>query len=233
MLQVSGAALFPYDPQHQTFVNVYENGQLRQQAILDKEPRVIEFFSGTRQGAIEVIRRFLPAGIHHILIGPDHILFLIGLILLGGTLKRLLLIVTAFTLAHSVTLSVAALGLVNPPSRVVEPAIALSIIYVGADNILGRGGRDVRAWIAFAFGLVHGFGFSSVLRELGLPTQGLLLSLFGFNAGVELGQAAVVAVALPLLALVRKTRWERRVIWSSSAAILLVGVFLFVDRAFS
>jgi hypothetical protein len=90
-----------------------------------------------------------------------------------------------------------------------------------------------RRWIvSFCFGLVHGFGFASVLREMGLSAHGLLLSLFGFNAGVELGQALVVAVALPALALIRQTRWERRVVWSSSAAILLVGVVLFVERAF-
>ena len=84
----------------------------------------------------------------------------------------------------------------------------------------------------FAFGLVYGFGFSAALRALGLPAQGLLLSLLGFNAGVEIGQGLVVAVALPVLVLVRKTRWERRMIWSSSLAILLVGVVLFVERAF-
>jgi hydrogenase/urease accessory protein HupE len=232
MVQVSGSALFPYDPQHQTFVNIYEDGQLRQQAILDKEPRTLEFFSGTRQGAIEVSRRFLPAGIHHILIGPDHILFLIGLILLGGTLKRLLLIVTAFTLAHSVTLSVAALGLVNPPSRVVEPAVALSIIYVGADNILGRGGRDVRAWIAFAFGLVHGFGFAGVLREMGLPPAALGWSLFAFNVGVEVGQACIVAAAAWALSLVRSRnrRAAELVAVAGSAVVIAAGCFWFVER---
>jgi hydrogenase/urease accessory protein HupE len=232
MVQVSGAALFPYDPQHQTFVNIYEDGQLRQQAILDREPRTVEFFSGTRQGAIEVIRRFLPAGIHHILIGPDHILFLIGLILLGGTLKRLLLIVTAFTLAHSVTLSLAALGLLNPPSRIVEPAIALSIIYVGADNILGRGGRDVRAWIAFAFGLVHGFGFAGVLREMGLPAAALGWSLFAFNVGVEVGQACIVAAAAGILSLVRSRnrRAAELVAVAGSVVVIAAGCFWFVER---
>jgi hypothetical protein len=90
-----------------------------------------------------------------------------------------------------------------------------------------------RRWlVSFCFGLVHGFGFSSALRELGLPTQGLALALFGFNAGVELGQGLVVAVALPLLALVRRSGWEERMVWSSSLAIMLVGVVLFVERAF-
>jgi hydrogenase/urease accessory protein HupE len=232
MLRVTGPALFPYDPIHQTFVNVYEGGELRQQAILDRTPRTIEYFAGTRQGTFQVIRRFLPAGIHHILIGPDHILFLLGLILLGGSFRRLLLIVTAFTVAHSVTLSLAALGVVNPPSRVIEPAIALSIIYVGADNLLGRGGRDVRAWIAFGFGFVHGFGFAGVLREMGLPPAALGWSLFAFNVGVELGQALIVAAAASALALLRSRsrRAAELVAVAGSAVVIIAGAFWFVER---
>jgi hydrogenase/urease accessory protein HupE len=232
VVRVSGAALFPYDPNHRTFVNVYEQGELRQQAILDRTPRAIDYFAGTRQGVLEVIRRFVPAGVHHILIGPDHILFLVGLILLGGTVRRLLLIVTAFTLAHSVTLSLAALDLVNPPSRLVEPAIALSIIYVGADNLLGRGGRDVRAWIALAFGLVHGFGFAGVLREMGLPAAALGWSLFSFNLGVEIGQVLIVAVAATALALLRSRsrRAAELVAVAGSALVIVAGSFWFVER---
>src|SRR5438445_897566 len=135
------AALFPYDPAHQTFLNVYEDGALQAQAILDRDHAGFEYFAGTRQGALAVAGRFLPAGVHHILIGPDHLLFLIGLLLLGGTLRQLALVVTAFTLAHSLTLSLAVLGVVSPPARLVEPAIALSIVYVGLDNLLVRRGR--------------------------------------------------------------------------------------------
>ena len=134
----------------------------------------------------------MPAGVHHILIGPDHLIFLVGLLLLGGTLRQLALVVTAFTLAHGMTLSLAALNIVSPPTRIVEPAIALSIVYVGADNLMIRGGRDVRVWIAFAFGLIHGFGFASVLREMDLPPTALGWSLFSFNVGVEIGQLLVV-----------------------------------------
>ncbi len=232
VLRVTGAALFPYDPIHQTFVNVYEGGELRQQAILDRTARTIEYFAGTRQGTLEVMRRFLPAGVHHILIGPDHILFLLGLILLGGTFRRLLLIVTAFTFAHSVTLSLAALNIVNPPSQVVEPAIALSIIYVGADNLLGRGGRDVRAWIAFGFGFVHGFGFAGVLREMGLPAAALGWSLFAFNVGVEVGQMLIVAAAASALALLRSRsrRAAELVAVAGSAVVIVAGAFWFVER---
>src|SRR5881296_3102281 len=137
--------MFAYDPQHQTFVNVYERDALTSQMILDINHTQTEYFAGTRQGVLAVIRKFIPAGIHHILIGPDHLLFLVGLLLLGGSIRRLAMVVTSFTIAHSVTLSLAALNILTPPARIIEPAIALSIVYVGADNLLAQGGRDVRA----------------------------------------------------------------------------------------
>ncbi len=118
------------------------------------------------------------------------------------------------------------------PDRLVEAVIALSIAFVAAENLFLQPVVSRRWLVSFCFGLVHGFGFSSAVRELGLPTHGLLLSLFGFNAGVELGQALVVAPALPVLVRARDTRWEQGMIWSSSLAILLVGVILFVERAF-
>jgi hypothetical protein len=175
---------------------------------------------------------FALLGIEHILSGWDHLLFLLGLLLCGGGWLALAKIITAFTLAHSITLALAVLDVVVLPDRLVEAVIALSIAFVAAENLFSSPVVSRRWLVSFGFGLVHGFGFSSALRELGLPTHGLLLSLFGFNAGVEIGQAIVVAVALPALALVRHTRWERRMIWSSSLAILLVGVVLFVERAF-
>ena len=135
--------LFPYDEQHQTFLNFYEGEALTSQAILGAAQTEYEYFVGSRQGTLAVIQKFVPAGIHHILIGPDHLLFLVGLLLLGGSVRQLLLVVTGFTVAHSITLSLAVLELVTPPGRVVEPLIALSIIYVGADNLMARGGRDV------------------------------------------------------------------------------------------
>jgi len=162
------------------------------------------YYAGSRQGTVAVMRTFVPSGIQHILIGPDHILFLVGLLLLGGGWKALVRIVTAFTIGHSITLSLAALGIVSPPARLIEPAIALSIVFVGADNLVRGGGRDVRAWIALVFGLVHGFGFANVLREFGLPREALGWSLFSFNAGVEIGQLAIVLVVATLLAAIRR-----------------------------
>lgn len=227
------ATMFPYDPNHQTFVNIYE-GEALTQAILDRGRPTFEYFAGTRQGVTAVIRKFVPAGIHHILIGPDHLLFLIGLLLLGGTVRQLLLVVTSFTLAHSLTLSLAALNIVSPPARIIEPAIALSIVYVGADNLLAAGGRDVRAWIAFAFGFIHGFGFANVLREMDLPRRALGWSLFSFNIGVEIGQLAVVVAVAFLLGMVRARSESagRRVAFAGSLVVIAAGAFWFVQRVF-
>jgi hydrogenase/urease accessory protein HupE len=226
--------MFPYDPQHQTFVNVYERASLVTQAILGRDKQELDHFPGTRQGTWAVVRKFVAAGVHHILIGPDHLLFLIGLLLLGGSIRQLVLVVSAFTAAHSVTLSLAALNIVSPSPRLVEPAIALSIIYVGADNLTVRGGRDVRGWIAFAFGLVHGFGFASVLREMDLPPRALGWSLFSFNLGVEIGQLIVVLTVASLLAAVR-TRSEiagRRLAFAGSIVVIAAGAFWFIERVF-
>jgi HupE / UreJ protein len=192
-----------------------------------RETRVALDAGGSRGAA-----SFVLLGVEHILSGWDHLLFLLGLLLRGGGWLSLAKIVTAFTLAHSVTLALAVLDVVILPDRLVEAVIALSIAFVAAENLFLSPVVSRRWVVSFCFGLVHGFGFSSALRELGLPTQGLAWSLFGFNAGVELGQALVVAVALPLLVLLRKTEWERRLVWGSSLAILLVGVVLFVERAF-
>ena len=228
------ARMFPYDVNHQTFVNVYEREELTSQTILDDTRTEYEYFLGSRQGRLAVVQKFVPAGIHHILIGPDHLLFLIGLMLLGGRIKHLVLVVTGFTLAHSVTLTLAVMGILAPPARIVEAAIALSIIYVGVDNLMSRGGRDVRVWIAVVFGFIHGFGFASVLREMGLPTEALGWSLFSFNLGVEIGQLAVVlVVASALLAL-----WSRsqvialRVAYTGSVVVIAAGAFWFVERVF-
>ncbi len=121
------ALIFPYDPEHRTFLNVYENDELTAQEILGVDRPAFEYFSGTRQGVLAVIQRFVPSGVHHILIGPDHLLFLIGLLLTGGALRQMVLMVTAFTVAHSVTLALALTGVVNVPGSIVEPLIAASI----------------------------------------------------------------------------------------------------------
>jgi hydrogenase/urease accessory protein HupE len=227
-------ALFPYDPAHQTFLNIYEGGRIVYQGIFDRSRDRFDYYPGTPHGARAVVQRFVPAGIHHIMIGPDHILFLIGLLLLGGTLRQLLFIVTAFTLAHSVTLSLAALAIVSPPTRLIEPAIALSIVYVGADNLLVKGGRDMRPWIALSFGFIHGFGFASVLREMDLPTRALGWSLFSFNAGVEIGQIVIVTAVASVLGALRSRNavLGQRIAFAGSILVICAGTFWFVQRVF-
>jgi hydrogenase/urease accessory protein HupE len=227
------ADIFPYDANHQTFLNVYESGVLVRQEVLSARRPALLIYTGTRQGLWAVFTAFTASGIHHIAIGPDHILFIVGLLLLGGSVRRLLAIVTAFTLGHSVTLALATLQIVDPPSRIIEPAIALSIVYVGADNLLvGTRGRDVRPWVALFFGLVHGFGFASVLRETGLPPRALGLSLFSFNLGVETGQAAIVVTVASALKFLRShdAVLAARVATAGSVGVLLAGTFWFVQR---
>ncbi len=226
--------MFPYDPNHQTFINMYEGDTLTAQNILDVNHTTTEYFAGTRQGVLAVVRKFIPAGIHHILIGPDHLLFLVGLLLLGGSIRRLAIVVTSFTIAHSITLSLAALNIFTPPARIIEPAIALSIVYVGADNLLAQGGRDVRAWIAFAFGFIHGFGFANVLREMNLPSRALGWSLFSFNFGVEIGQLLVVVTVASAFAFLRsRSDWaRRRLVFAGSVVVIAAGAFWFVQRVF-
>jgi hydrogenase/urease accessory protein HupE len=228
-------ALFPYDPQHQTFLNIYEEGRLSRQEIFDKDQTALDYFSGSGQGTFAVIKKFIPGGIYHIFTGPDHILFIVGLLLLGGSLMRLLSIVTAFTIAHSITLSLAALDLLSPPAHLIEPAIALSIVYVGIDNLLvGKTGRDVRPLVAFFFGLVHGFGFAGVLKEFGLPSQALGWSLFSFNFGVEIGQVCIVVVVATILAVLRKRNKAlgERIAIFGSVGVILAGSYWFIERIF-
>ncbi len=228
------ANLFPYDPQHQTFLNFYSDETLTSQAILDGEHTKHEYFVGSFQGRLAVVKKFVPAGVQHILIGHDHLLFLVGLLLLGGSVRRLALVVTGFTVAHSITLSVAVLGVVAPPIRIVESIIALSIVYVGVDNLLAQGGRDMRVWIAVVFGFIHGFGFASVLQEMGLVREALGWSLFSFNLGVEFGQLGVVVLVATALALVRS--WSdlaaQRVVYIGSVGVIAAGTFWFVEIVF-
>jgi hydrogenase/urease accessory protein HupE len=233
--------LFPYDPTHQTFINVYEAGRLERQAILNANDHRFEHYSGSIQGRWAVVRAFVASGIEHILIGPDHLLFLLGLLLLGGSLWRLATIVTAFTVGHSITLSLAALDLVQVAPTLVEPAIALSIVVVGVDNLLVRSRRagepqavsfDLRPWLAAVFGLIHGFGFAAVLREVGLPPGALGWSLAAFNVGVELGQLAVVAVAVVLLAAIRRydVVLAERCAFAGSVGVIVAGLYWFAQR---
>jgi hydrogenase/urease accessory protein HupE len=173
---------------------------------------------------------FFFLGVEHIVTGYDHLLFLLVLILCGGNLIQLLKIITAFTLAHSITLAAAALNIITLPSVLVEAVIALSIAYVAFENLYPRFAISRRWTISFVFGLMHGFGFSSVLREIGLPQDNLIWSLLNFNLGVEAGQLAAVVLVLPALFWLRKTAWEAKVVRLASAVVMGIGIALFIER---
>ena len=181
----------------------------------------------------EVLARYTLSGTEHIFIGIDHIAFLIALLLWARSLIALIKIVTAFTLAHSVTLSLAALDVVTLPSALVEPAIAATIVYVAAENFF-RHGISGKWRGAFLLGLVHGFGFASVLKETGFPQGALGWALASFNVGVEIGQVVIVAAVFPLLLLLdRLTAQRERVVYAASAVIMGLGIFWLVERVWA
>jgi hydrogenase/urease accessory protein HupE len=176
---------------------------------------------------------FLSLGVKHILTGYDHLLFLFGLLVVARGFISALNIITSFTIAHSITLAVATVHLVQLPSRIVEPLIAASIVFVGVENLLRGDTPKARRMVTFGFGLIHGFGFASALREAGIGsgTGGIALPLFSFNLGVELGQIIVAAAALPIIWKLRENpmfiaRWAP----ACSAAVVLLGSFWFVER---
>ena len=177
------------------------------------------------------MREFIALGIEHILTGYDHIAFLLALIVIGLSFKEVLKIITAFTVAHSITLLLAALQIVRLDSRFVESTIALSICYVAVENLLKKK-VNYRWIITFVFGLVHGFGFASALQELIVGKSNLLLSVLSFNAGVELGQLMIVCVMLPLLYLIRKKIEFRIVTAGASVSIFILGFAWFIERVF-
>lgn len=173
---------------------------------------------------------FFVLGIEHILLGYDHIVFLLGLVLVGGRWRALLLVVTAFTLAHSITLGLAVLGVWAPSPRIVEPLIALSVAYVGVENQFVKD-AEKRWRITFPFGLIHGFGFAGALGEIQVPKADVPKALLGFNLGVEAGQVAILALVLPLIMHARKREWfEKRGVRLASWAIAAVGLVWFVAR---
>ena len=175
---------------------------------------------------------FVKLGIEHILTGYDHLLFLVALLATARGAWSVVRIVTAFTLAHSVTLSVAALGIVTIPDRIIEPLIAATIVWVALENLLSAE-PDRRRWIwSFGFGLVHGFGFASVLGELGLKGVTLVRGLVGFNVGVEIGQLIFVAVFLPALMWLSRGRGARLTPRIASLAVAAIGAYWLVERIF-
>jgi hypothetical protein len=186
----------------------------------------------TQPPAQRQLGAFFRLGVHHIATGWDHLVFLLGLIVAQKSLRKLAWVVTAFTLAHSLTLGLAASGLVSPPGDWVEPAIALTIAYVGLANLMGKLRHG--ATVAFAFGLIHGFGFAGALAEslegARIVGSGWLFELAAFNLGIEAFQLALVLALLPAIRFASRQPWSATAFRATSVAILCAGIGWFVNR---
>lgn len=249
-LEVGYRLFAEVDPLHRGLIKLTANGSTRA-GILGPDAAT-QTYALAAPSRFDQFVDYVREGVVHIWAGLDHILFLLALLLpavlvrsrvpgqawaaapsFGAAFWDVFKVVTAFTVAHSITLSLAALGVIALPSRVVESAIAASVVLAALNNVhpLVYGGRWV---LAFAFGLIHGFGFASVLADLGLPQDALLLSLVAFNLGVELGQLAIVAVFLPVAYALRGTRLYRRVIFVGGSLVVAAIAFAWLlERAFN
>lgn len=181
----------------------------------------------------DVFRYYLKLGIQHIIpYGADHILFVTGLCLLNNKLKTMLWQATAFTVAHSITLALSMKNVIVAPPALVEPIIALSILFIAVENILFSELKPWRVVLVFCFGLIHGLGFASALNEIGLPRNNFLISILSFNVGVELGQVAVIATVflLFIIPLGKKPWFRQRVVYPMSAIIGLIALYWTIER---
>jgi hydrogenase/urease accessory protein HupE len=198
--------------------------------VVSAEHPAIELPAGAEASTLAVASQFVRLGIEHIWTGWDHLAFVFGLLLAARSVREIALVVTGFTVAHSITLSLAALGLVSLSPAFVEPAIALTIAFVGIENQLDPPARR-RIFVTAGLGLIHGLGFAGALREIGLPRAHLALALGCFNVGVEIGQLAVVLAILPILLRLRREAWWRTTgVKAASAAVALAGLGWFVAR---
>jgi hypothetical protein len=247
-LKARYSMLFDVDPSHRGLVQWVPPGVDTAQALVFGTESAEQVLTLQPGGVWQTFKQYLKDGVWHIWIGYDHILFLLALLLpavllrkngqwepaatLRGAFIEVVKVVTAFTLAHSITLTLASLQIITLPSRLVESVIAASVILAALNNL--RGTIEGRRWVmAFVFGLVHGFGFASVLADLGLPQGALVLALVGFNAGVEVGQLTIVAVFLPLAFWLRGTRFYRvGVLIGGSLLVALLASWWLVQRMF-
>ena len=211
-------------------------GENAPQALLDDAHSTLTI-SAPAPSVWSTMQRYLITGIEHIFLGYDHIAFLVAIVLWARRLMPVIKVVTAFTIAHSITLSLAALHIVVVPSAVVEPAIAASIIFVAVENFFSRN-VDGRWRVTFAFGLIHGFGFAGALQEMGLPANAVVPALAAFNIGVEIGQIAIVSIVVPALMLLDRLFAADRtkpvraaaLVYTLSAAITVLGSYWLLTR---
>ncbi|WP_342431030.1 HupE/UreJ family protein [Neobacillus sp. FSL H8-0543] len=217
------------DPSHANFASIKMNGE-QQEKILSFESREIEI---GEVSFLQTTKQFIVLGLEHIFTGYDHILFVISLLIGAKTIRHIFTLVTAFTIAHSITLALATFEIILLPSRFVESAIALSIVYIALINIFNKDSKH-QPWLAFGFGLIHGFGFAGILSEMKLDTNHMATSLFSFNIGIEIGQLIIVSIAFPIILWIKKITIKpiKWVIPSTSVAILAFGLVWFIQRAF-
>jgi hydrogenase/urease accessory protein HupE len=221
-------------PGHRLLTRILAEGKELSHAFVTDPQRNAEYtldVSGSSASLPGNLAEFVKLGLEHIITGYDHILFLIALVIMGGTLLELIKLATAFTLAHSITLAMAALQWVSLPSHIVEPVIALSIVLVAIENLVfhNRLAR-LRLTLALLFGLVHGFGFASALMTLDISRENIIVPLLGFNLGVEAGQLMFVALLYPLLRWLGDKAYKVQVVRLASVTILAIGMWWLVER---
>lgn len=222
------------DPMHVNFVMI-TNGDDLDQALMDINNRTYHYERLGGGGMLGTLLQYAWLGVKHIWTGYDHLLFLLSLLVVAAGWREALRIVTAFTAAHSITLLLTATETIHVNSRWVECGIALTIAYVAAENWFARRrpeGPQFRWLLTFVFGLVHGMGFAGALQETGLPSRYFIGSLLSFNAGIELGQLAIVAMLLPLLKRARPRKWYSPFVLGLSAVVFALGIAWAVQRAF-
>src|ERR1700704_3246625 len=215
-------------PGHVHLATFILNGRLQEQ-ILDNRNRSV-FFTQTSGTRWQTLGRFVWLGMQHIATGYDHLSFLLGLLIATASLRSLVKVITSFTVAHSITLALATFNVVILPSRFTESMIAASILYVAVENLVRK--KSIDRWkLTFVFGLVHGFGFSNVLREMQLPRANLALTLFSFNLGVEIGQIVFVVLLFPAIEDLIRSGWTK-LRPAVSIVIGLLAAYWFIQRAF-
>ena len=197
--------------------------------------KIFEAIRNQNTSVFDTLWDFFKLGIEHILSGPDHILFVISLLLVVISIKEILKLTTAFTVAHSITLIIASIGALTLSSRIVEPMIALSIAFMALGTVYLKDTRlEMEGWrklgIVFFFGLFHGLGFAGLLRDLGVGQSRFLLSLLSFNVGIEIGQLVIISIALPLLLLLKRTRYHELSIKILGTTIGVIGLLWALER---
>lgn len=226
--------LLPEGHQHQLTVKNAEQ-QLIAEVMLSRDHAelLVDLQNAEPPSKLSAFADFFSLGVEHIVTGYDHLLFLFGLLLVTHSFWPAIKIITFFTIAHSITLAMAGLNVVELPSSFVEPFIAATIVYVGVENIIRGDHPKGRHWLTFGFGLIHGFGFASVLREMNIGSGdfGILLPLLSFNLGIESGQIVVAAIVLPMIwALNNRVQTAHKFLAACSVGISLMGAYWFLER---